>query len=651
MYVRVPITDSERQALITAPVPNRSPLQPAAFVPLPLGSVRPLGWLLRQCRIQADGLTGHLETAWPDLGPDNMWLGGKTEGWERGPYYLDGLVPLAHVLGDRVLLARAQRWVDSILTMQDADGWIGPIQAPGRAPYDQWPVFIVLKALTQHHEATGDERVIPFMTRFFGYLHQTLDERPLRDWGQHRWADAVLSVHWLYNRTGDEWLLDVAGKLALQGYDWRMHFEDFRHTGKTPRDGCVLHTHVVNNAMAVKTCGVWWRQSGDAGDRQAVYRTIEMLDRYHGQATGIFTGDEHYAGLDPTQGTELCAVVEYMFSLEELIGIMGDAAFSDRLERIAYNALPGTFTADMWAHQYDQQANQALCTVAPRHWTNNNDDSNIFGLEPNFGCCTANYHQGWPKFVSSLWMATPDGGLATTAYGPCEVNARIGGVPVKISADTQYPFDPVVRFTVDCAEPVAFPLVLRKPAWADEAVAVVLSARSPEERIVRLDAPWTPIRRTWEAGDEVAVALPMAVREERRYRNAIALHRGPLVFSLRIGEERRLIAGEAKPAPAERSPDWEIMPTTPWNYALCPSHGYRLQQRPAGDQPFDPSEPPVIIRAKARRVPEWGLVDNSAGPTPESPVASDAPLDDIELIPYGCANLRITEFPTCEEPS
>ena len=146
------------------------------------------------------------------------------------------------------------------------------------------------------------------------------------------------------------------------------------------------------------------------------------IDKLKGLPNVMFSCDEHFAGRDPSQGSELCTVVETMFSLEQSLAILGDASLGDRLEKIAFNALPGAFTDDMWAHQYNQEPNQVEVSVHRRPWTTDGPESNLYGLEPNFGCCAANFHQGWPKFAASLWMASQDGGLVAAAYAPCEVH-------------------------------------------------------------------------------------------------------------------------------------------------------------------------------------------------------------------------------------
>jgi len=422
---------------------NQPPLQENAFAPLPLGSVKPQGWLRRQLQIQAEGLSGHLDEFWPDLGPDSGWLGGKGESWERGPYYLDGLAPLAYLLEDKNLIAKANRWVEWTLSHQRETGAIGPDPAKGKFAQewqaaDWWPNMVMLKVLTQHQEATNDPRVIPLMTKYLKYHLRHAAEKPLVQWASYRWAEELLSIVWLYNRQPDPDLLALARELQKQAFDWKGHYAGFKYPDKVEKKQIKLDTHVVNNAMAMKTSAVWWQVSGDPSDRNAIYQLLEVMDRAHLFPNGVHSGDEHYAGRDPSQGTELCAVVEGMFSFEQLLAILGDPRFGDRLERIAFNALPATFKADMWAHQYDQQPNQVMCSVdKKRNWTSNGPDANIFGLEPNFGCCTANMHQGWPKFAAHLWMASRDEGLAAVAYAPSRVDARVrGGIPIAIVEDT-----------------------------------------------------------------------------------------------------------------------------------------------------------------------------------------------------------------------
>jgi uncharacterized protein len=621
---------------------NRSPLQPNAFNMLPLTSVKPRGWLLDQLRIQANGLSGHVDEFWPDLGNNSGWLGGMGESWERGPYFLDGLVPLAYLTDDARLIAKVQRWMNWTLDHQQADGWLGPVNNPDvRKKQDWWPNYVMLKALAQYQEATGDPRVIPAMEKYFAYQARNLSERPLFEWAIFRWHDEVLTLLWLYNRNGDKNLLDLARRLHAQGHDWEAQFADFKTLDKVAKREANLSTHGVNNAMAMKAAAVWWSITGDQSDRNALYRMFGALDRFHGQPSGIFGADEHLAGRDPSQGTELCAVVEAMFSLEVDMSILGDPAFGDRLERIAYNALPGTLTADMWAHQYDQQANQISCTLANRRWTTNGPQSNIFGLEPTYGCCTANMHQGWPKLVANLWMATADRGVAAVAYGPNVVSTVVAeGVPVTIEEETGYPFRESINLTVNPAHAASFPLLLRIPAWAQSASMLVNGQAQSGVKA----GEFFRVVREWKAGDRVELRFPMSLRSTTWFNNSVAIERGPLVYSLKIGESWHKIK-ETPPAA-----DWEVFPTTPWNYALIINPGdlgraIEVLEKPIGKQPFSADFAAVELRLKARRLPSWQIVDDSAGPLPVSPVTSKEPEQTVTLIPYGAAKLRITAFP------
>jgi len=618
-------------------------LRPPAFVPLPAGAVRPAGWLKAQLQTQALGLTGHLDEFWPDI-KDSAWIGGKAEGWERAPYWLDGLVPLAYQLDDPKLKGKVRRYLDYILDHQQPDGWLGPVgDSQKHEEYDPWPLFVLFKALTQFQEATDDPRVIPAMMKCLHKIDGVIGRTPLHSWGQFRSADLLISVLWLHHRTRDPWLLGFAARVGKQAFDWaQLYGPGYPYDGgrKVEYD---LRNHGVNTGMALKFSGLNYRLTSATADRDAVYRMLKLLDEHHGQATGMFTCDEHLAGRSPSHGTELCTVVEAMYSLELLTSVMGDPAFGDRLERIAYNALPATISPDMCAHQYDQQCNQVVCKLAPDHvYLTNGPDANLFGLEPNFGCCTANMHQGWPKFAANLVMMTPEGHPAVVAYAPCKVDGIVaaGGVtPIKVEIETDYPFRDQVKIAVEARTKQRFPLVLRIPAWAAGATVDVGGERTKAE-----PGTFHRIDREWAGRTEVTLTLPMTVKVGAGFNDSVTIERGPLVYALRVGSEWRKLKGNAPFA------DYEVFPTTPWNYALRvdrehPERSIRFEDRPVGDRPFSPEGAPVLATARGKLVPGWTLERNAAAPPPPGPVDGDGPMTDLKLVPYGCTSLRVTEFP------
>ena len=439
-----------------------------AVAELPLGAVKPTGWLRNQLQVQADGLGGHIDEFWPDI-KNSSWIGGKAEGWERTPYWLDGIVPLAYLLDDPRLRAKAQRYIDYILDHQQPDGWLGPIgDTGGHKPYDVWPLFVLFKALTQFQEATGDPRVVPALLKCSRKIDQVITREPLYEWAKFRGADLVVGLHWLYGKTGDKSLITLADKVLAQSYDWRRHFANFTRFEQKSAGYFGLDNHGVNNAMGLKFGVVRSLTSHDPADRASIHAMLATLDRFHGQANGMFSCDEHYGGTSPSQGTELCTVAEEMYSLELAEGILGDPRLGDRLEKITFNALPATFKKDMTAHQYDQQCNQVVCKISdPKVYTDNGPEANLYGLEPNFGCCAANMHQAWPKFASHLWgRNTKDGGLVPLAYAPSVVETKVNGKPVRVELKTDYPFDGTLTFMITAAEEVTLPLHLRLPRWA-----------------------------------------------------------------------------------------------------------------------------------------------------------------------------------------
>ncbi len=628
----------------TAITTNRAPLLATPYVALPLGSVRPQGWLLKQCQLQRDGLTGNAEAVYSvDLGTNSGWLGGSGENWERGPYYYKGLISLAYTLNDSALKQKAQKWMEWLLTHQGADGFLGPT-----ANNDWWPRMVATYALMDYYEATADVRVPTVLSNYFRYMRANLPARPLVDWGKARAGDEMAVALWLYNRNGDTNLLGLVNLLRQQAYDW---------PGIFTSNNFVLYgtdfqpKHNVNVEQALKMPVVYYQLSGQASDRHALSLGIDHLMRENGLSTAINSGTEFLSGHSSIQGVELCSIVEAMLSLENAVQITGDASLADRLETISFNALPGGLSSDIKGHQYYSQPNCVIAINGGHGFNQNYDNGILPGPNSGYPCCRYNFHMGWPKYVQHSWAATPDRGLALMAYGPTIVNAMAGGQQVQITEDTAYPFEEQVRLTISASNAVAFPLSLRIPGWC--ANATILVNGEPQSGISA--GTFFRIQRTWSHGDQVVINLPMPIQTSGGPSQSVAVNRGPLVYSLRIGENWTV-----------RTPDplgmgfneMEVRPATPWNYALQfdpanPSASLTFTNIATSANPFDPAQPSVALLAQGRRLPEWtiGWLTTHAFEPPVSPVSSASGVENITLVPFGSQHLRVSWFPYLGTPA
>ena len=648
---------------------NKAPLQPLYFIKLPVGTIKPEGWILKYLQLQRDGLTGQLGniSAWLDK-KNNAWFSGNGKGdhgWEEVPYWLKGYGDLGYILKDKKIIAEAKSWLEKVFQSQTKDGYFGPRvienehqNNKGKTP-DLWPNMIMLWCMQSYYEYSNDARVISFMTKYFKWQTTVPDSQFLKIyWENSRGGDNLYSIYWLYNHTGEKWLLDLANKIHRNTADWS-------------QNNNLPNWHNVNVAQCFREPATYFMQNKDSSFLHATYNDFYLIRNIYGQVPGGMFGADEDARKgfdDPRQAVETCGMVEQMSSDEILTGITGDAMWADNCEDVAFNTYPAAVMPDFKGLRYLTAPNMVI-SDSKNHAPGIENEGPFLMMNPfSSRCCQHNHSQGWPYYEEHLWMATPDKGIAAILYNSSEVTLKAGkgiGHTVTLKQITNYPFSENIKIEVRATAPVNFPLYLRIPGWCNNAKVAI------NGEVVNISAtPGSYIRleNQWKQGDVIELKLPMnlAIRQWNKNKNSISVNYGPLTFSLKINESYKLMdskksaIGDSKWQPnADQSkwPAYEIYPVSAWNYGLalnnkCLSDQFEIVKRPwpANNFPFTQDAVPIIIKAKGKMIPSWTLDKYElCGILPQSPVNVGTSQTTIELIPMGAARLRISAFPVVEQ--
>ncbi|KAJ7189546.1 hypothetical protein GGX14DRAFT_547061 [Mycena pura] len=637
----------------------RVTLAPKKFDTIPLGQIHPAGWLANQLRVQTEGLAGH-EHEFYRWVKDTDWVGGSAAYSyleEAGSYWFNAMVPNGVLVDAPPINAKTREFLDYVLDTQDESGWLGPEVGTDkrRVLWGRYPFMLGAIQMTEvYPEVTS--RVVNALHRFVVLANKMLKAgNGTEMWAATRWEDFVIVLQWLYDNhpNGQEaLLLDTMKESKWSGIPWELVFsEKFFpkvEAEKLKNPFPELSWHGVNMAEGLKALPATYRFTHNQSDLDVASKGWDMLFKYHGRPSGAFAADEYLAGLEAARGTELCLVVEAMFSGSYLYQVTADLKFADQVERMAYNALPAMLTGDMWARQYLQQQNQiASKNMTPNPFPEDGPYSNVFGLEPNYPCCTVNFPQGWPKFITNAFLVTPDKQSLVHLYlGPFSTSVVLApDNAVTASVETLYPFGDVLTTTISSTKP--FTYLVRIPSWVTGGTISVnggpVKAVAPAE--TGLHAVVVRAGTT-----TVVLNLPSEIRIESRPHGSVALHRGPLNYAFDIPRtEKQLAAHPLEP----RAVDMQFMPAGAWQYAIDPATLAFNNKPPAsGVLPspiYDAGLPPVTIKVSACPI-DWPVAgDTFAAPPPEN-AACLGRFRNITLWPFGAAKLRISEFPVAKLP-
>ena len=635
------------------------PLVPFALAQLRPGAVEPSGWLRDWAQAARAGITGHLDERHPTFA--DGWKGIPVKangaaadgtGWplEQSAYWLDGAIRLGLVLHDDALIAKIRARLDPVVEgVNRADFgtsfiyWKQGYQPSG---FDSWAHSQMGRALLAFYQGSGDRRVLDALVKVYAAYPTNLGGLRVDGGGVTGLCnvDPMLET---YALSGDRRILERALQ-ALRQPPVASEIQAWTEGHLGPGHTVIFYENIRLPAVAYP-----W--TGNAQYLQASLAAFQWLEEGHLLPYGVASGEEFASGVGAFRKTETCDVTAMLLTASWMYRVQGRSGWGDRMERAFFNAGAAPVARDFETMCYYQSPNRLRSDALPREQPSCPGPGGIrfsaLGCS-NVLCCVGTLNRILPHFITHLWMATPDHGLAATLYGPSAVTAQVGaGTAVRITEETDYPFGEAIHLRVEPEKTVSFPLRLRIPGWCQAARIRVNrdSVNAPVD-----GQGFARIERAWAKGDRIELQLPMQPKVVRGCETEFpAANRKYFGFEPdSLFQPRRLPYASVEYGPLLFAlPIPDVDPNTPdpaarWQYALDtdaarPDGGITVARQPMPARWDWPLSAPLKLQAPARTF-EWKPTDAQA--LPDAPVSGEK-TETITLVPYGCTKFRISMFP------
>lgn len=622
---------------------TKNPFRYEEYAP---GAIKPLGHLKRFLENQARGLTGHRRVlGYPYDGPlwerpvanphftegvpggeDVPLPGGESPWWpyEQTAYLLDGMLRLSLLVDAPALRAAFERSLRATLRAAAPDGHLG---AHLHKTGSEWPMAVFFRAAAAWIDAFGAPEVVAAFARHF----ESLREKRRKWWGRDLLnLEGMLKI---WERTGDPSLRADAVELAKGAFD----FKRFRAERR-------IHEHGVSFSESLKLPAILFRFTGDRAWLRLGRKAVDDAFAENEQPSGALGANEDLSGRDPRQGYETCCTSDLLWSLGWYVEADGSARDADRMEKLAYNALPGAVTKDFTALQYLSAVNQPCATPFSNDSHFNFAEAAWRQYRPDHfpQCCPGNVNRAMPVFAQRLWLRDArTGAPCAMLHGPSALSAAWRGAAFRIESRTDYPFGDEIRFVFRCEAPLeGLPFSFRVPSWCG-AASLALNGRALRRRPAA--GRVATVRRTWRDGDELLLRLPAEARL-RSDRNWHWIERGPLTFAYAVP------ARETRERPGDRFSPVSVEPAGPFHFAFDLRRLARAPLRAEACPAADPwREPALAIRVPVAEIAEWRSLDqNRFAPGVPLYAHPTGEMREIELVPFATTLARVTTFPDTE---